>query len=52
VVSNGSNEDARVAIISTKNEFCIVEYPEDKKLQLWAGDAHYMLDHPAAGSAT
>ena len=38
--------DARVAIISTKNEVCIVEYPEDEKLQLWAGDAHYMLDRP------
>jgi uncharacterized cupin superfamily protein len=48
VVRNGSSEAARFAIISTKNEFCIVEYPEDNKLQLWAGDAHYMLDHPAA----
>ncbi|HEY2777301.1 MAG TPA: cupin domain-containing protein [Gaiellaceae bacterium] len=48
VVRNGSNDEARVALISTKNEFCIVEYPEDGKLQLWAGDAHYMLDHPTA----
>ena len=47
VVRNGSDEPARVAIISTKNEFCIVEYPEDARLQLWAGDAHYMLDLPA-----
>jgi uncharacterized cupin superfamily protein len=48
LVRNGSGEAARVAVISTKNEFCIVEYPEDEKLQLWAGDAHYMLDHPSA----
>jgi uncharacterized cupin superfamily protein len=49
VVRNGSSEAARVAIISTKNEFCIVEYPEDNKLQLWAGDVHYLLDHSAGG---
>lgn len=48
VVRNASDKEARVAIISTKNEFCIVEYPEDKKLQLWAGEAHYMLDLPAS----
>ena len=48
LVRNASGETARVAVISTKNEFCIVEYPEDEKLQLWAGNAHYMLDHPTA----
>ena len=47
VVRNRSSEAARVAIISTKNECCIVEYPEDNKLQLWVGDVHYMLDHSA-----
>jgi hypothetical protein len=36
----------RVAIFSTKNEFGIVEYPEDKKVGIWAGEAHYMLDRP------
>ena len=46
--SEMAGEAARVAVISTKNEFCIVEYPEDEKLQLWAGDAHYMLDLPTA----
>lgn len=44
VVRNSGGEEARVAIISTKNEFCIVEYPEDRKLQLWASGAHYMLE--------
>ena len=48
VVRSVDDEAARVAIISTKNEFCIVEYPEDKKLQLWASGAHYMLDRPTA----
>ena len=44
VVRNDSDEEARVALISTKNEVCIVEYPEDDKVQYWAVDSHYMLD--------
>jgi len=45
-VRNASDVDARVAIVSTQNEFGIVEYPEDNKVGIWAGDAHYTLDHP------
>ena len=33
-------------IFSTMNEFGIVEYPEDEKVGIWAGDSHYVLDHP------
>jgi uncharacterized cupin superfamily protein len=47
-VRNASDVDARVAIVSTQNEFGIVEYPEENKLGIWAGDAHYTLDHPTA----
>ena len=45
-VRNASDADARVAIVSTQNEFGIVEYPEDNKVGIWAGDEHYTLDHP------
>jgi uncharacterized cupin superfamily protein len=45
-VRNASDVDARVAIVSTQNEFGIVEYPEDNKVGIWAGGAHYTLDHP------
>ena len=41
---NASDMPVRVAIFSTKNEFGIVEYPEDEKVGIWAGDEHYMLD--------
>ncbi len=34
---------ARVAILSTKNEFGIAEYPDSDKVGVWAGGAHYML---------
>jgi uncharacterized cupin superfamily protein len=47
-VLNAGDVDARVAIVSTKNEFGIVEYPEDKKVGIWAGDVHYTLERPAA----
>lgn len=46
VVRNDSDDEARVALISTKSEVCIVEYPEEKKLQLWAGESHHMLELP------
>jgi len=42
-VGNDSEEPARVAIFSTKNEFGIAEYPDSDKVGVWAGDAHYML---------
>lgn len=45
-VRNRSEVTARVAIVSTQNEFGIVEYPEEKKVGIWAGGAHYTLDHP------
>jgi uncharacterized cupin superfamily protein len=46
-VGNASEEPARVAIFSTKNEFGIVEYPEDDKVGIWAGETHYMLHRSA-----
>lgn len=45
-VRNASDAPARVAIISTKNEFGIVEYPEDHQVGIWAGETHYMLSGP------
>jgi uncharacterized cupin superfamily protein len=45
---NTGDVTARVAIVSTKNEFGIVEYPEEKKVGIWAGDVHYRLDRPTA----
>jgi uncharacterized cupin superfamily protein len=47
-VRNAGEVTARVAIVSTQNEFGIVEYPEDEKVGIWAGGAHYTLDHPRA----
>jgi uncharacterized cupin superfamily protein len=46
-VRNTSAVTARVAIVSTQNEFGIVEYPEDEKVGIWAGGTHYTVDHPA-----
>jgi len=43
---NASDVPVRVAIVSTKNEFGIVEYPESAKVGIWAGEVHYVLDHP------
>jgi len=34
---------ARVAILSTKNDVGIAEYPDSDKVGVWAGDKHYML---------
>ena len=42
-VGNRSEAPARVAMISTKNEFGIAEYPDSDKVGVWAGDSHYML---------
>jgi uncharacterized cupin superfamily protein len=41
------DEPARVAILSTKNEVGIAEYPDSDKVGVWAGDAHYMLRRSA-----
>ena len=40
-------EPARVAILSTKNDVGIAEYPDSDKVGVWAGDAHYMLRRSA-----
>ena len=42
-VGNSSEQPVRVALLSTKNEFGIAEYPDSDKVGVWAGDAHYML---------
>jgi uncharacterized cupin superfamily protein len=42
-----TDEPARVAILSTKNEFGIAEYPDSDKVGVWAGDKHYMLRRAA-----
>jgi uncharacterized cupin superfamily protein len=46
-VRNTSEEPARVAIFSTRNEFGIAEYPDSDKVGIWAGDEHYMLRRSA-----
>ena len=38
-----TDEPARVAIVSTKNDVGIAEYPDSDKVGVWAGDKHYML---------
>jgi len=40
-------EPARVAILSTKNDVGIAEYPDSDKVGVWAGEAHYMLRRSA-----
>ncbi len=44
---NTTDVSARVSIVSTKNEFGIVEYPEAEQVGTWAGETHYVLDHPS-----
>jgi hypothetical protein len=46
-VRNEGSELTRVALLSTKNEFGIAEYPDSDKVGVWAGDAHYMLRRSA-----
>jgi uncharacterized cupin superfamily protein len=43
LVRNASEEPVRVALLSTKNEFGIAEYPDSDKVGVWAGGTHYML---------
>jgi len=42
-VGNRSDATTRVALLSTKNEFGIAEYPDSDKVGVWAGGQHYML---------
>jgi uncharacterized cupin superfamily protein len=42
-VRNHGEEPARVAILSTKNDVGIAEYPESDKVGVWANGTHYML---------
>ena len=42
-VVHATDGAARVALLSTKNEFGIAEYPDSDKVGVWAGDKHYML---------
>ena len=46
-VRNDGAGTVRVAIVSTQNEFGIVEYPEIERVGIWAGGTHYEVDHPA-----
>ena len=40
---NDTQDLVRVALLSTKNEFGIAEYPDSDKVGVWAGGQHYML---------
>jgi uncharacterized cupin superfamily protein len=42
-VRNASAEPARVAMLSTKSDVGVVEYPDSDKIGVWAGDTHSML---------
>jgi uncharacterized cupin superfamily protein len=42
-VRNNDDKPARVALLSTKSDVGIAEYPDSDKVGIWAGDAHYML---------
>jgi uncharacterized cupin superfamily protein len=42
-VSNAGEGDVRVAIVSTKNDVGIAEYPDSDKVGVWANGTHYML---------
>ena len=44
---NDTKEPVRVAILSTKSDVGIAEYPDSDKVGVWAGDAHYMLRRSA-----
>ena len=43
-IRNAGNEPARLAIVSTQNEFGIVEYPEKETVGIWAGGTHYEVN--------
>jgi uncharacterized cupin superfamily protein len=42
-VRNDQSELARVAILSTKSEVGVAEYPDSDKVGVWANGTHYML---------
>jgi uncharacterized cupin superfamily protein len=42
-VRNAGDELVRVAILSTKNDVGIAEYPDSDKVGVWANGTHYML---------
>ena len=42
-VRNSGEEQVRVAMVSTQNEFGISEYPDSDKVGIWAGETHRML---------
>jgi uncharacterized cupin superfamily protein len=42
-IRNDADAIARVALVSTKSEVGVAEYPDSDKVGVWAGDAHYML---------
>jgi uncharacterized cupin superfamily protein len=46
-VGNRSDETVRVALLSTKSDVGIAEYPDSDKVGVWAGGAHYMLPRAA-----
>ena len=47
-VQNAGDDSARVAIVSTQNEFGIVEYPEEEKVGIWVGGGQFTLDRPSS----
>jgi len=44
---NRTDETVRVALLSTKNQPGIAEYPDSDKVGVWAGGQHYMLRRSA-----
>jgi len=42
-IRNDADGIARVALLSTKSDVGIAEYPDSDKVGVWAGDAQYML---------
>src|SRR3954468_11370716 len=44
---NDTGDLVRVALLSTKSDVGIAEYPDSDKVGVWAGDAHYMLRRSA-----
>jgi uncharacterized cupin superfamily protein len=46
-VWNDADEPARVALLSTKHQVGIAEYPDSDKVGVWTGGPHYMLRRSA-----
>jgi len=42
-IRNDADGVARVALLSTKSDVGVAEYPDSDKVGVWAGDKHYML---------